>query len=109
LADTRAYSSRVRRFLFGLGLAALVFGSRRARADVFDMPPGQTSLSLVPVGNPSNPDDVPYGQGFRYGRVNYGYNIGKFEITIGQYTEFLNAVAASRHLWPLFNEHGNRS
>jgi len=30
-----------------------------------------------------------------YGAVNYEYRIGKYEITIGQYVEFLNAVAKS--------------
>src|SRR6185295_11529702 len=29
------------------------------------------------------------------GRVNYAYRISKFETTIGQYTAFLNAVAAT--------------
>ncbi len=28
-----------------------------------------------------------------YGSVRYGYNIGKFEVTCGQYKDFLNAVA----------------
>ena len=32
-----------------------------------------------------------YGNG--YGGVDYAYNIGKYEVTAGQYTEFLNAVA----------------
>ena len=27
------------------------------------------------------------------GSVGYNYNIGKYEVTAGQYTEFLNAVA----------------
>ena len=30
-----------------------------------------------------------------YGAVGYTYNIGKYEVTAGQYTEFLNAVAAT--------------
>jgi len=64
-----------------------------ASADVFNMPSGQTSLSLVPVGNPGNPHD-PFTGG-NFGGVGYSYNIGKFEVTIGQYAEFLNAVAAS--------------
>lgn len=53
------------------------------------MPSGQTSLGLVPVGNAGNPNDSATG----YGGVGYNYNISKFETTIGQYTQFLNAVA----------------
>ena len=30
-----------------------------------------------------------------YGSVAYDYRIGKYEVTVGQYTEFLNAVAAT--------------
>ncbi len=45
-------------------------------------------MEMVPVGNPGNDPD---GTGF--GRVDYAYNIGKYEVTAGQYTEFLNAVA----------------
>ncbi|MGB2987354.1 MAG: IPTL-CTERM sorting domain-containing protein [Phycisphaerae bacterium] len=47
-------------------------------------------IETVTVGNPGNTDDT-HGDG--YGGVDYVYNIGKFEITAGQYTEFLNAVA----------------
>ena len=54
-------------------------------ATTMDMP-------LMTVGNPGNPDDT-YDEG--YGGVAYVYNIGKFEVTAGQYTEFLNAVAAT--------------
>ena len=73
-------------------LAALMLSPIIARADVFNMPAGQTSLTLVSVGNPGNPNDT-FGGG--RGRVAYNYNIGKYEITIGQYTAFLNAVAAT--------------
>lgn len=48
-------------------------------------------IETVPVGNPGNAGDSPAG----YGAVAYGYNMGKYEVTAGQYTEFLNAVAAS--------------
>jgi hypothetical protein len=48
------------------------------------------AIDTVTVGNPGNPDDT-HGDG--YGGVNYVYNIGKFEVTAGQYTEFLNSVA----------------
>ena len=49
-------------------------------------------MDTVTVGNPGNPDDT-HGSG--YGGVDYTYNIGKYEVTAGQYTEFLNAVAAT--------------
>ena len=60
-----------------------------ARADVFNMPSGQTSLQTVAVGNPGNGNDP----GNARGAVSYAYRIGKYEVTVGQYTEFLNAVA----------------
>jgi len=48
------------------------------------------SIETVPVGNPGNADDT-HGDG--YGGVDYTYNIGKFEVTAAEYTDFLNAVA----------------
>ena len=48
------------------------------------------TIETVPVGNPGNAADT-HGDG--YGAVDYEYNIGKYEVTAGQYTEFLNAVA----------------
>ncbi|MHC4066385.1 MAG: SUMF1/EgtB/PvdO family nonheme iron enzyme, partial [Planctomycetota bacterium] len=47
-------------------------------------------IDTVTVGNPGNADDT-HGDG--YGGVAYIYNIGKYEVTAGQYCEFLNAVA----------------
>jgi formylglycine-generating enzyme required for sulfatase activity len=55
-------------------------------------------IETVRIGNPGNPA-APYcidwsdGSGTCPGRVDYGYDIGKFEVTIAQYVEFLNAVA----------------
>ncbi len=80
--------------LSGAVCAAALFGwvfSGSASADVFNMPSGQTSVQMVPVGNAGNPNDP--GTGNLYGGVAYNYNISKFETTIGQYTQFLNAVA----------------
>jgi formylglycine-generating enzyme len=48
------------------------------------------SIDMVTVGDPGNAADTT-----GYGAVNYEYRIGKHEITIGQYAEFLNAVAKS--------------
>lgn len=50
------------------------------------------NIATVPVGNPGNVADA-HGAG--YGSVGYSYNIGKYEVTAGQYTEFLNKVAAT--------------
>lgn len=47
------------------------------------------NYSLVTVANPNNESDVLTG----FGRVNYIYQIGKYDVTIGQYTAFLNAIA----------------
>ena len=57
-------------------------------------------IDTVAVGNPGNAYDT-HGDG--YGGVDYVYNISKFETTAGQYTEFLNAVAAD-DTYGLYNE-----
>ena len=51
------------------------------------------TIETVPVGNPGNEGEVQ-SQG-TFGAVSYAYRIGKFEVTNNQYTEFLNAVAAT--------------
>ncbi len=71
-------------------LAAVCAVVGAASGDVFNMGPGLTSLEVVRVGNPGNADDT-HGAG--YGGVDYVYNIGKYEVTAGQYAEFLNSVA----------------
>jgi sulfatase modifying factor 1 len=50
------------------------------------------SIDTVPVGNVGNGND-PFTANL-FGGVSYPYRIGKYEVTIGQYTEFLNAVAS---------------
>jgi formylglycine-generating enzyme required for sulfatase activity len=50
-------------------------------------------IDIVPVGDVGNPNDPVTGD--LYGGVNYGYAIGKYEVTVGQYAAFLNAVAAT--------------
>ena len=59
---------------------------------VIAAPAKAVDIETVPVGNTGNSDDT-HGDG--YGAVNYQYNIGKYEVTAGQYCEFLNAVAAT--------------
>ena len=52
------------------------------------------NIETVPVGNRGN---APDATGF--GAVDYNYRIGVCEVTAGQYTEFLNAVAATDPYW----------
>ena len=67
------------------------FYSDAAPADVFHMPTGLVSLQFVNVGDAGNlSDGVTH-----LGGVTYAYRIGTFDITIAQYTDFLNAVAAA--------------
>lgn len=79
-----------------LGIASR-FAGEMVRADVFNMGPGLTSLEFVTVGDPGNPSEPCIGlDGWSNGdcgAVGYSYAIGKYEITVAQYTKFLNAVA----------------
>ena len=68
----------------GAGLLVLAMGS---------LAQGQVTIETVPVGNPGNADHVLSWTSV--GGVDYVYNVGKFEVTSGQYVEFLNAVAAT--------------
>lgn len=65
-------------------------------------PPSMIIIDIVPVGNPGNAHDTRY-ETPGYGGVDYVYNIGKYEVTAGQYTAFLNAVAAL-DTYGLYNE-----
>lgn len=55
------------------------------------------TYEFVPVLNQGNNSDPLTG----LGAVDHFYQLGKYAVTIGQYTEFLNAVAANDtyHLW----------
>lgn len=60
------------------------------------------SLPMVPVGNLGNTGELSgygtpggYGTPRVCGAVDYRYSMGKFEVTAGEYTAFLNAVARS--------------
>jgi formylglycine-generating enzyme required for sulfatase activity len=70
---------------------AATFPSRQPRPDAAapEAAPAVT-IELLPVGNPGNADD---STGF--GGVAYEFAIAKYDVTIGQYTAFLNAVAAT--------------
>lgn len=54
-------------------------------------PAHAVTFEWATIGSPGNADDI-HGEG--YGGVDDTYRIGKHEVTAGQYTEFLNAVAA---------------
>ncbi|MBE3038894.1 MAG: SUMF1/EgtB/PvdO family nonheme iron enzyme [Chloroflexi bacterium] len=79
--------------------AVFLAGACAANADVFHMGGGLTSLEFVPVGNPGNTGELSgagaggYGLDRICGAVAYTFNMGKFEVTAGQYTAFLNVVA----------------
>jgi formylglycine-generating enzyme len=49
------------------------------------------TIKTARVGDPGNAADTRYVTP-GYGSVGYAYNIGKYELTAGQYTAFLNAV-----------------
>ena len=49
------------------------------------------TIDWTTVGDTGNPNDPLTG----YGAVDHAYKIGKYEVTLGQYTEFLNNAAKS--------------
>ena len=76
---------------------------------------GAVVIETVPVGNPGNTADTRYDS-TGYGAVDYAYNIGKYEVTAGQYTEFLNSVAATdiyglynTYMWDPHPSYGDRN
>ena len=69
-------------------VAGMVLTVSVAHSDVFNLPPGQTSLQFVTVGDPGNTADSS-----GYGSVGYVYQMGEYDVTVGQYVQFLNAVA----------------
>src|SRR6185295_1715892 len=74
-------------------LSVLAILTSTGRPDVFNMPSGQTSVQFVTIGDPGNTADP--GTGSFYGSVGYVYKIDKYDVTTAQYTQFLNAVAAT--------------
>jgi len=73
---------------FSLACAAIVLTATTSWAQLLN-------YEMVPVGDPGNAADtlVATDTTSLYGAVPYEYQIGKYEVTIGQYTAFLNAVA----------------
>ena len=60
-----------------------------ASACLLAAPALAVTIDMVTVGNPGNAND---SGGTNNGAVNYEYQIGKYDVTIGQYTAFLNAA-----------------
>ena len=69
------------RFILGTTLLALLL-TPALRADI--------GYQFATVGNPGNAADST-----GYGSVGYTYSIGTYDVTLTQYTAFLNAVAAT--------------
>jgi formylglycine-generating enzyme required for sulfatase activity len=82
------------------GLLVVMFGFLTSSVIALTMP-------LVVVGNPGNAGEISGEDGNMgpriCGSVDYLYSIGKYEVTAGQYTEFLNAVAKT-DTYGLYNE-----
>lgn len=60
------------------------------------------TIEAVAVGNTGNGNAFVGNGGGSLGAVSYEYRMGKYEVTAGQYTEFLNAVGAS-DVYGLYN------
>jgi formylglycine-generating enzyme required for sulfatase activity len=92
-----------------VSVVAMLLAAGTVRADVLNMGPGLTSLETVPVANIGNTGEWSgqsyggYGPDRICGSVAYEYNIGKYEVTAGQYTAFLNAVADPEDTYGLYN------
>jgi formylglycine-generating enzyme required for sulfatase activity len=78
-------------------------GGAAARGDVFNLPSGQTSLSLVTIGDPGNAADPATG----YGAVGYTFQMSTYDTTVAQYCAFLNAVATTADPYGLYNSSMN--
>ena len=67
------------------------------------------TIATVPVGNAGNAGEISgsgaggSGPDRICGSVAYNYNIGKYEVTAGQYTEFLNAKATVSDPYGLYS------
>lgn len=58
--------------------------------------PAEVVFQMTTIGNPGNEPDAPWPDPeVKVGAVSYVYQISTYEVTVAQYTEFLNAVAAS--------------
>jgi len=75
-------------------ISAVVLASCAVLGGVGPMPPAHAvTIDWATVGNPGNAPNTAFSPA--YGAVGYEYRIAKYDVTISQYTSFLNAVAAS--------------
>ena len=67
------------------------------------------TIDTVYIGNLGNSADPMIGFGNSslagFGNVDYGYSIGKYEVTNQQYTTFLNSVASKSDQHGLYNSY----
>lgn len=76
----------------GLLAAGLIAAAGSAQAGI--------NSAMVPVRDAGNlPDSTGYGA------VSYNYNIGQYDVTLGQYTAFLNAVATKSDPYGLYTSY----
>lgn len=68
-------------------------GTTTLSAPTASQPAANIGYQWVTVGNPGNAND--FGTNRVFGAVSYTYNIGQYDVTIAQYTVFLNAVGQS--------------
>ncbi len=104
IACLLAYGWRRRRKLHNMSLmilaAAMVLATGMAQA---------VNIDLVTVGNPVNAGEWSgesyggWGPDRICGSVGYEYQIGKYEVTAAQYTEFLNHKATVTDTYGLYN------
>ncbi len=94
-----ASSDRVLRYSGTSGAFLGQFDSATGRFIEIVRNTGVLFVETVAVGNPGNAGELSgagaggWGPDRICGAVDYVYNIGKYEVTAGQYTAFLNAVA----------------
>jgi formylglycine-generating enzyme required for sulfatase activity len=55
-------------------------------------------IETVPIGDANNPGDPTTSESF--GGVSYAFEMGKYDVTIDQYTTFLNSVATNTNANP---------
>lgn len=74
-------------------------------ASIAQVSPAEVMIDWATVGDPGNVADaqVMNDGTTGYGSVPYTYRIGKYEVTIGQYIDFLNAVASLSDPVGLYN------
>ena len=68
-------------------------------SNVFNMPNGEASLQFVTVGSPGNSADYSNSKyPGMFGSVPYVYQIGKYDVTIGEYMQFQRR-GRDGHVW----------